>query len=182
MWTKGTRQALVLHILTAVWAGQALKQNIKPGDAALSVQGVVAEAVPSVLKRLTETVEQSHKAGLFFFTYGDANNAVEHYSAQRAAGVDAIILDDTARLAKVCGNGKVPPSLFNLFAARRYNSTGKLDLFGAHLVRNALIVTEDAQHPLLYWCLNVLLLPNVLLLLQILRATELANVCYQSTS
>ena len=85
-------------------------ERAKSGDAALSVQGVVAEAVPSVLKRLTETVEQSHKAGLFFFTYGDANNAVEHYSAQRAAGVDAIILDDTARLAKVCIDGKVPPS------------------------------------------------------------------------
>lgn len=77
----------------------------------MPVQGVVAEAVPSVLKRLTDIVEQSHKAGLFFFTYGDANNAVEHYSAQRAAGVDAIILDDTARLAKVCSNGMVPPSL-----------------------------------------------------------------------
>lgn len=62
---------------------------------------MVAEAVPSVLKRLKDTVDQSHKAGLFFFTFGDANNAVEHYSAQRAAGVDAIILDDTARLAKV---------------------------------------------------------------------------------
>ena len=54
-----------------------------------------------MLKRLKDTVDQSHKAGLFFFTFGDANNAVEHYSAQRAAGVDAIILDDTARLAKV---------------------------------------------------------------------------------
>jgi glycerophosphoryl diester phosphodiesterase len=63
---------------------------------------VVAEAVPAVLKRLKDIVDQSHKAGLFFFTFGDANNAVEHYSAQRAAGVDAIILDDTARLAKVC--------------------------------------------------------------------------------
>ena len=62
---------------------------------------MVAEAVPSVLKGLKDTVDQSHKAGLFFFTFGDANNAVEHYSAQRAAGVDAIILDDTARLAKV---------------------------------------------------------------------------------
>lgn len=54
-----------------------------------------------MLKRLKDIVDQSHKAGLFFFTFGDANNAVEHYSAQRAAGVDAIILDDTARLAKV---------------------------------------------------------------------------------
>ena len=64
-------------------------------------QGVVAEATPSVLKRLKEIVDQSHRAGLFFFTFGDANNAMEHYAAQRAAGVDAIILDDTARLTKV---------------------------------------------------------------------------------
>lgn len=54
-----------------------------------------------MLKRLKDVVDQSHRAGLFFFTFGDANNAMEHYSAQRAAGVDAIILDDTARLAKV---------------------------------------------------------------------------------
>jgi glycerophosphoryl diester phosphodiesterase len=65
------------------------------------IQGVVAEAVPHVLKRLKDVVDQFHRAGLFFFTFGDANNAMEHYSAQRAAGVDAIILDDTARLAKV---------------------------------------------------------------------------------
>ena len=58
-----------------------------------------------MLKRLKDIVDQSHKAGLFFFTFGDANNAVEHYSAQRAAGVDAIILDDTARLAKVRASG-----------------------------------------------------------------------------
>lgn len=62
---------------------------------------MVAEAVPHVLKRLKDVVDQFHRAGLFFFTFGDANNAMEHYSAQRAAGVDAIILDDTARLAKV---------------------------------------------------------------------------------
>lgn len=61
----------------------------------------MAEAVPHVLKRLKDVVDQFHRAGLFFFTFGDANNAMEHYSAQRAAGVDAIILDDTARLAKV---------------------------------------------------------------------------------
>jgi glycerophosphoryl diester phosphodiesterase len=67
-------------------------------------QGVVAEAVPHVLKRLKDEVDQFHRAGLFFFTFGDANNAVEHYSAQRAAGVDAIILDDTARLAKARSN------------------------------------------------------------------------------
>lgn len=58
-----------------------------------------------MLKRLKDIVDHSHKAGLFFFTFGDANNAVEHYSAQRAAGVDAIILDDTARLAKVHASG-----------------------------------------------------------------------------
>ncbi|KAK9905950.1 hypothetical protein WJX75_009398 [Coccomyxa subellipsoidea] len=67
------------------------------------LQGVVAEAVPHVLKRLKDVVDQFHRAGLFFFTFGDANNAMEHYSAQRAAGVDAIILDDTARLAKITG-------------------------------------------------------------------------------
>ncbi len=61
----------------------------------------MAEAVPHVLKRLKDVVDQFHRAGLFFFTFGDANNAMEHYSAQREAGVDAIILDDTARLAKV---------------------------------------------------------------------------------
>ena len=57
-----------------------------------------------MIKRLKDIVDKSHRAGLFYITFGDANNAVEHYSAQRAAGVDAIILDDTARLAKVCRN------------------------------------------------------------------------------
>lgn len=74
-------------------------------DAALNfalsskLQGVVAEAT-AVLSRLNETVKEFHNHGLFLFTWGDVNNDIAHYTAQREAGVDAIIMDDVARIAR----------------------------------------------------------------------------------
>ena len=62
------------------------------------LQGVVAE-VQSVLDRLDEAVNEFHSRGLYLFTYGDLNNDINHYLAQRRAGVDAIIIDDVARIA-----------------------------------------------------------------------------------
>lgn len=63
------------------------------------LQGVVVES-RSVLGQLQEVVEEAHRHGLFFFTWGDLNNDMEHYLAQKRAGVDAIIMDDVARMAK----------------------------------------------------------------------------------
>ncbi|KAK9814473.1 hypothetical protein WJX72_006486 [[Myrmecia] bisecta] len=73
------------------------------------LQGVVTEA-SAILGRLDETVEKFHRAGLFLFTFGDGNNLEANYAAQKKAGVDAIIMDDVARLTKA--NGK-KCSLFN---------------------------------------------------------------------
>jgi glycerophosphoryl diester phosphodiesterase len=63
------------------------------------LQGVVAEAT-SVLDRLDEIVAMCHRHGLFLFTWGDINNDMESYLKQKTAGVDAIIMDDIARIAK----------------------------------------------------------------------------------
>jgi len=63
------------------------------------LQGVVAEAT-AVLPQLTETVAEFHKQGLFLFTWGDINNDIVQYTAQREAGVDAIIMDDVAKIAR----------------------------------------------------------------------------------
>lgn len=62
------------------------------------LQGVVAE-VQSVLDCLDEAVAEFHGHGLYLFTYGDLNNDINHYLAQRKAGIDAIIIDDVARIA-----------------------------------------------------------------------------------
>jgi glycerophosphoryl diester phosphodiesterase len=63
------------------------------------LQGVVAEAT-SVLDRLDEVVAMCHRHGLFLFTWGDINNDMTAYLKQKTAGVDAIIMDDIARIAK----------------------------------------------------------------------------------
>jgi glycerophosphodiester phosphodiesterase len=63
------------------------------------LQGVVAEAT-SILDRLEEVVAMCHRNGLFLFTYGDINNDMAAYLKQKTAGVDAIIMDDVARIAK----------------------------------------------------------------------------------
>lgn len=63
------------------------------------LQGVVAEAT-SVLDRLDEVVAMCHRHGLFLFTWGDINNDMASYLKQKTAGVDAIIMDDIARIAK----------------------------------------------------------------------------------
>ena len=67
--------------------------------AASHLAGVVAE-VTSVLGNLAERVAEFHRAGLLLVTWGDANNELLHYEAQRRAGVDGIILDDVARMAR----------------------------------------------------------------------------------
>jgi glycerophosphoryl diester phosphodiesterase len=72
-------------------------------DIYLYWQGVVAEAT-LLLDRLEEVVKEFHRHGLFLFTYGEVNNKLENYNAQKSYGLDGIILDDVARVAKV------PPS------------------------------------------------------------------------
>lgn len=67
--------------------------------AASHLQGVVAE-VTSVLGNLAERVAEFHRVGLLLFTWGLGNNELRHYEAQRKAGVDGIILDDVARIAR----------------------------------------------------------------------------------
>jgi hypothetical protein len=68
------------------------------------IQGVVAEAT-LLLDRLKEVVKEFHRHGLFLFTYGEVNNKLENYNAQKSYGLDGIILDDVARVAKV----PIPP-------------------------------------------------------------------------
>lgn len=51
-------------------------------------------------ERIHEVVAEAHRAGLFLFTYGDLNNDIEYYRKQKAAGVDAVIMDDVGRLTK----------------------------------------------------------------------------------
>ena len=54
-----------------------------------------------LLDRLQEVVKEFHKHGLYLFTYGEVNNVLENYNAQKSYGLDGIILDDVARMAKV---------------------------------------------------------------------------------
>lgn len=67
---------------------------------AFAAQGVVAEAT-LLLDRLKDVVKEFHRHGLYLFTWGDVNNTLDNYVAQRAYGLDGIILDDVARVAKV---------------------------------------------------------------------------------
>ena len=54
-----------------------------------------------LLDRLKEVVKEFHKQGLYLFTYGEVNNVLENYKAQKGYGLDGIILDDVARVTKV---------------------------------------------------------------------------------
>jgi glycerophosphoryl diester phosphodiesterase len=91
------------------------------------LQGVVAEA-GSVLPRLHEVVEQFHCHGLFLFTWGEINNDIESYLSQREAGVDAIIIDDVARIARAT-NKQI--SLFNTKSIKSPASLRELMTEGA---------------------------------------------------
>lgn len=73
------------------------------------LQGVVAEA-NSVLEKLDAIVGEFHRHGLFLFTWGDVNNDLNNYNKQKHAGVDAVIFDDIARIARE--TKKTQPSLF----------------------------------------------------------------------
>lgn len=66
---------------------------------ATRLHGVVAE-VSSIVENLDAIVENFHRSGLYLFTYGDMNNDMEVYSKQKLAGIDAIIMDDIARVSK----------------------------------------------------------------------------------
>lgn len=66
---------------------------------ATRLNGVVAE-VSSIVENLDAIVENFHRSGLYLFTYGDMNNDMEVYSKQKLAGIDAIIMDDIARVSK----------------------------------------------------------------------------------
>ena len=64
-----------------------------------------------ILDRLKDIVAEFHRHGLFLFTWGDVNNEYMNYAAQKSYGVDGIILDDVARVAKVrthacCGRSR----------------------------------------------------------------------------
>jgi glycerophosphodiester phosphodiesterase len=89
------------------------------------LQGVVAE-VSSVLGRLHETVAEFHRHGLFLYTWGDANNDFASYMAQREAGIDAIILDDTEKMAR--RTNKQGASTRALFAKNMRSPTSTQDL------------------------------------------------------
>ena len=65
-----------------------------------TAQGVVSES-SGLKERIREVVAEAHRAGLFLFTYGELNNDIPYYLAQKAAGVDAVIMDDVGRLTKV---------------------------------------------------------------------------------
>ena len=61
---------------------------------------MVAEST-LLLDRLKNITEEFHDNGLYLFTWGEANNNWENYSAQRSFGLDGIILDDVAKVTKV---------------------------------------------------------------------------------
>lgn len=63
------------------------------------LHGVVAE-ISSIVDRLDTVVPMFHQHGLYLFTYGDMNNNIQTYSKQKDAGIDAIIMDDVARIGK----------------------------------------------------------------------------------
>lgn len=67
------------------------------------LQGVVAEATSILGPQIRDLVQEFHRHGMFLFTWGDVNNEMTHYLAQREAGVDAVIMDDLAKMAKVGG-------------------------------------------------------------------------------
>lgn len=66
---------------------------------ATRLHGVVAE-ISSIVHNLDTIVSNFHEHGLYLFTYGDMNNDMDTYSKQRLAGIDAIIMDDVARIGK----------------------------------------------------------------------------------
>ena len=66
---------------------------------ATRLNGVVAE-VSSIVENLDAIVESFHASGLYLFTYGDMNNDIDVYSKQKMAGIDAVIMDDIARVSK----------------------------------------------------------------------------------
>lgn len=116
-----------VFFLTCGGTKQFMDPRMNSLDAALQfavssrLQGVVAE-VSAVMGDLEDTVEEFHRRGLFLFTWGDGNNDLECYTLQKTAGVDAIIMDDVARIARATqkqrsrlfGTGralKSPPSL-----------------------------------------------------------------------
>ena len=66
---------------------------------ATHLHGVVAE-ISSIVDNLEGIVSKFHDLGLYLFTYGDLNNDIQTYSKQKMAGIDAIIMDDVARIGK----------------------------------------------------------------------------------
>lgn len=89
------------------------------------LQGVVAEAT-AVLPQLTETVAEFHKQGLFLFTWGDINNDIVQYTAQREAGVDAIIMDDVAKIARATNKQ------YSLFARKPMRAPSSMQDLNLH--------------------------------------------------
>lgn len=90
---------------------------------AARLQGVVAEAT-SVLAELEARVAEAHRHGLFLFTWGDANNELSAYLAQKAAGVDGVILDDVARIARATNKAAAAAAV--LFASKPMRSPSSL--------------------------------------------------------
>eukprot|EP00887_Chlorella_sp_A99_P007166 scaffold2.g7166.t1 len=117
------------------------------------LQGVVAES-RSVLGRLGTIVPEFHRHGLFLWTWlsrslahafslppyrlvpcmrrGDENNNLEQYRAQRDAGVDAIIYDDIAKVAKATNKTS------SLFLSKQVRSPGSFSDLDSESVAAAL--------------------------------------------
>lgn len=99
------------------------------------LQGVVAE-ISSIVDNLNDIVEEFHRHSLFLFTYGDMNNDIETYSRQKLAGIDAIIMDDVARIGKetnkkasmLSKNLRSPSSLVELCSDPSINELQMIDL------------------------------------------------------
>mmetsp|Transcript_6370 Transcript_6370/g.18321 ORF Transcript_6370/g.18321 Transcript_6370/m.18321 type:complete len:699 (+) Transcript_6370:300-2396(+) len=66
------------------------------------LQGVVVES-SGMAHCLEEVVRDCHDHGLFIFSWGDANNDLNIYNRQKAAGVDAVIMDDVVKITKASG-------------------------------------------------------------------------------
>lgn len=73
------------------------------------LQGVVPE-ISGMAHCLDEVVRDCHDNGLFIFSWGAGNNDPAMYNRQKAAGIDAVILDDVVKMTKASGKKY---SLFN---------------------------------------------------------------------
>lgn len=109
------------------------------------LQGVVAE-ISSIIDNLECTIAEFHRHGLFLFTYGDLNNDLDTYSKQKLAGIDAIIMDDVARIGKTTNKkasllDKTMRSPSSLAELRSDPSIGELQLLDLDQMASEIRIT-----------------------------------------